>query len=237
MKGPVRFRPAALQDVQGNSARTELGDAIMGEYAKFQGARVKIGTCEDMYYLRYDQRHLVEAERGNVNPNSSRDVHSLRFRFPWPDEDTTARPGFDDADHRYERSVHVPSLTVPEGVKHGSIQFAARAGYLVSLPCPEGPGSVQGFTTIVNGLTVHRNGFSGTAHLCQQKLLQDGRLVPIMRCGGCGTKYRVEEPADIEALVVALRAEGDRRAKDGAGDWWQTIADRVEAGASSTVEG
>ena len=31
----------------------------MGEYASYLGERIKIGTCENMYYLRADQRHLV----------------------------------------------------------------------------------------------------------------------------------------------------------------------------------
>lgn len=34
----------------------------MGEYAKRMrdGERVKIGTCENMYYLRFEERHQVE---------------------------------------------------------------------------------------------------------------------------------------------------------------------------------
>ena len=32
----------------------------MGEYARFRGAEIKIGTCESMYYLRADQRHLID---------------------------------------------------------------------------------------------------------------------------------------------------------------------------------
>ena len=33
----------------------EKRERVMGEYAKYAGERVKIGTCEDMYYLRDDQ--------------------------------------------------------------------------------------------------------------------------------------------------------------------------------------
>ena len=57
----------------------------MGEYAKFQGQSIKIGTCENMYYLRADQAAMVQPESGNVDP--IRDRESLRFRFPFPDED------------------------------------------------------------------------------------------------------------------------------------------------------
>lgn len=52
----------------------------MGEYAKYNGEEIKIGTCESMYYLRWDQRHLVEAEPGNVNP--VKEINSIWFRLP-----------------------------------------------------------------------------------------------------------------------------------------------------------
>ena len=40
----------------------------MGEYAKLKstGQSIKIGTCEHMYHLRHDQRHIVAKERGKV---------------------------------------------------------------------------------------------------------------------------------------------------------------------------
>lgn len=206
----------------------------MGEYATYRGESVKIGTCEDMYYLRYEHRRNVTPEPGNVNP--VRDVLALRFRFPWPDEDGTARPGHDDDRHRYDRGAAIHALTVPATVTHYSVQFRADAGYLVSLPCPEGPQSV---TTP----PVTRNGFSGAVHLCQQKEIADGRVVPVMKCGGCGAKWRMEDADEITALVVACRGEADAAAhrwrihpeydgsEDGTARWWHTVADRIAAGA------
>jgi hypothetical protein len=201
----------------------------MGEYArrKSDGQEIKIGTCEDMYYLRADQRFQVSPLPGNLDPASKSVVHVLRFRFPWPHEDGTQPGEFEE----YEKAVAVHGVSAPAGVEHHSVQFAAHAGYLVSLPCPEGPSS--------HGLTIHRNGFKGAVLLTQQKLLADGRLVPICRCGGCGSAWRVEDPADIEAIAVAFRAEGDRLERagqfNGTGKadrvWWDKVADRVLAGA------
>ena len=39
----------------------------MGEYAirKSDGESIKIGTCEDMYYLRYEDRFKVTPEEGS----------------------------------------------------------------------------------------------------------------------------------------------------------------------------
>ena len=194
----------------------------MGEYARYNGQHIKMGTCEDMYYLRADQRHLVQPELGSVDPNGP-DAYSLRFRFPWPQEDDVAPGAFED----YCKAGAVPGATVPEGVEHYTVQFSASAGYLTSLPCPEGPGPHPTF--------VHRNGFAGAVLLEQQKLLPDGRLVPVCRCRGCGAKYRIEEPAEIEARAVAFRSEGDRRERDGAHNgpgkadrqFWDEVADRV----------
>ncbi len=198
----------------------------MGEYASYQGEDVKIGTCEDMYYLRFEQRRLVNFITGNVDVKDYQTVLGLRFRFPWPDEDNIEPGGFEDSD----RSVWIPGATIPEGVDHGTVQFSA-PGYNCSLPCPESGGEPS--------VKVFRNGFGGAVRLVRQKLLADGRLVPILKCGGCGHLWRSEDDAEIEELATLLRAEGQRRKNDrwtASGErvghrWWNEIADRMLAGA------
>ncbi len=200
----------------------------MGEYAQFQGEQVKIGTCEDMYYLRADQAPLVRALSGNVDP--VRDAPSIRFRFPFPDEDRIAPGAFEN----YDRSLAVP-VAMPEGVDHSSVQFKADAGYLVSLPCPEGQARSEGAVdtgltiTTGSGLRIGRNGFSGAVHVVQQKWVGEGaerRLVLICKCGGCGSRWRVEDWADAEVIVVALHSRADR---DG-GQFFHIIANRITDG-------
>ena len=71
----------------------------MGEYAMFQGEQIKMGTCEQMYYLRADQAHLVKPLEGNVDP--IKDAGEIRFRFPFPDEDHVPPGEFND----YDRTV------------------------------------------------------------------------------------------------------------------------------------
>lgn len=75
----------------------------MGEYANYQGEQVKIGTCEDMYYLRADQRHLVQAVSSSLDVNGP-ERFAVRFRFPFPDEDGTEPGAFE----HYKRGVRVP---------------------------------------------------------------------------------------------------------------------------------
>ena len=53
----------------------------MGEYCYRLADRqsVKMGTCADMYYLRFEDMADVEPEEGST--------FGTRFRLPWPDED------------------------------------------------------------------------------------------------------------------------------------------------------
>jgi hypothetical protein len=200
----------------------------MGEYALHHGERVKIGTCENMYYLRADQAGLVQAQSGNVDPMSDGLAGAIRFRFPFPDEDGVEPGSFD----QFDRGVHVPGVTVPEGVEHYSVQFVAERGYVTSLPCPEA------LEPTTHGLKVHRNGWQGAVQVVQQKWF-DGRLVTVCRCGGCHALYRVETLDTAQPLIDACRAEAKSRdwqdtrdinKTSSAGDWWREVARRIEAG-------
>jgi hypothetical protein len=206
----------------------------MGEYASYRDQRIKVGTCEDMYYLRYDQRYLVHRLSGNVDP--VKDAAELRFRFPWPDEDD-AEPGSDKFSD-YSRSVWVPGLSASTEVQHYTVQFVASAGYNVCLPCPE-----SGKTPA--GLTVHRNGFGGAVRLVAQKYREGIGLVPILKCGGCGAMWRTEDRAGVEEIAMLLRAEADRQEHlgrhNGTGKqdrkFLDAVADRVLAGINATAAG
>ncbi len=85
----------------------------MGEYAKLNGEEIKIGTCEDMYYLRAGQAHLVEVLPGNVDPVADR--FEIRFRFPFPDEDGIGPGPGSFKDHERGAGLHMP---VPDHVEH-----------------------------------------------------------------------------------------------------------------------
>ena len=172
----------------------------MGEYAtrRDTGERVKIGTCESMYYLRADQVRDVIAESGNVDPIA--DAAGIRFRFPFPDEDNVAPGNFDE----YGRGLMIRGLAAPtgEGWGHYSIQFkdTSGTGYLVSLPCPESGDDSH-------GLRVHRNGFVGAVSLVQQ-VWHDGLLVPVLQCR-CGMAWRLRTKHDAAPLCDALLAMHD----------------------------
>lgn len=203
----------------------------MGEYATCNGERIKIGTCEDMYYLRFDQRRKVRHESGNVDP--VKDAAELRFRFPFPDEDAIAPGAFAD----YRKGVRIDGMPASPDVDHYSVQFSAPNGYLLSLPCPESAEYAAEPTGSSRSL-IGLNGYGGACKLVAQKYRPGIGLVPIMQCGGCGSLWRIEDRADIEALAVALRSMADAalRNKSGMQSYYNAIADRVLAGVCETVE-
>ena len=50
----------------------------MGEYAKYQGEEIKIGTCEDLYYLRADQAFKVEGIDNSLDPRDPKIAKECR---------------------------------------------------------------------------------------------------------------------------------------------------------------
>lgn len=212
----------------------------MGEYAKTRaGDEIKLGTCEDMYYLRADQVDEIAGYRFAFEVD--------RFRFPFPDEDENAPGHFDD----YSRGWKVPGgYTLPEtlsGDEHRSIQFSAPMGYLVSLPCPEQFGRADGgtFTEIPIGehgdtIRVGRNGFSGGGATVHQQAYRGGVLVTLLHCGSCGAVHRLDTLEDAEPVIEAFRAEADRtewRRVDWRREHLLTIAARIEAGYFTRTPG
>ncbi len=196
----------------------------MGEYAKWKGEQIKIGTCEDMYYLRADQAKLVTAEKGSVDPIKDQD--EIRFRFPWPDEDTTQPGSFENP----FRAIGLHDVKPPPLGKldHQNVQFKADVGYLLSVLCPEaeeGSGSDH-------NLTFHRNGFSGSVKVVQQRWA-GSKLVTICQCGGCGAKYRLntlEEAQPVINSLLTLAVHAARRDETSNAAFYTQIAERIEAG-------
>lgn len=175
----------------------------MGEYATYLGRSVKIGTCEDMLYLRADQAHLVQKERGSLDPVTQ--AGSIRFRFPFPQEDGTEPGAYTDPFY----GLGVYGVTVPEGVDHHAVQFASTrpTGMLTSLPCPA---SKEGKEL---PFKVHYNGFAGPVKIVQQRLWE-GKLVLVCECGCCGAKYRLPTIEDAEPIINALTAEVERMTQE-----------------------
>ena len=196
----------------------------MSEFAEYEGKRIQIGTCEDLFYLRADQWDRVTpvSGRGNV----AQYLKVVRFRFPWPDEDDVEPGMFED----YKRSCPLPGLKAPaeHAERHHRVPFLASAGYQCSLPCPEGGKTIE-------GAHIQRTGFRGAVHLCQQRWW-NGLLVGVLECGGCGFVWRLETLDAAQPAIDALRSEAERHEQKsaGSGEWFATVAEHLRAGYDRT---
>jgi len=162
----------------------------MGEYTtrKSDNAHIKIGTCNAMYYLRWDDIDKVES------PGYDLRSPGLWFRLPFPDEDKL-RPG-DGYD--YERAVPlIPYEDKDTGeriafdlsdVEEGIVQMHHWGlGMLLNVNCYHGsrlPESNNEIKVFGNGRS-HLNW-----ELYMVKNHEGIGLLPIVRCMHCRTTIR-----------------------------------------------
>jgi hypothetical protein len=169
----------------------------MGEYAKLGNQTIKIGTCEDMYYLRYDDRYRLVHISGNINPCSFTDIIGCRFRIPFPDEDTNGPGGYEDYSRslplyknpKDERSVATPFPAETLQEQPGIVQLSHKCGYLIDVTCHHGARlpEMDGEATITwNG----RDPFM--IHLSSIKAVGREDLRPVVRCKFCGSAWLCE---------------------------------------------
>jgi hypothetical protein len=188
----------------------------MGENAtrKSDGQRIKIGTCESMYYLRFDQRGDVDYRW----PALSDDVEKLDpflYRFPDPKEDGTLPGEYESAWGGVKLSIKgFWSTFEPGSVDHGGIQATDthKLGYLFNLPCPEGnPDLYKG--PYGEKPQAHRNGGTTTVTINAQRWYA-GHLALVVECAGCQRSIRLAEKTDALPILEALQKEADAQLRE-----------------------
>jgi hypothetical protein len=166
----------------------------MGEYGirLRDGAEIKFGTCESMYYLRYDDRRKVVSDGHSLNPETEK---NLFWRIPFPDEDKVLPGDYKDHDRgealykeKTDKQAFSEPFVDPETADDpGLIQATHPCGYLINLKCyhgnklPESNEDVQ----------VHWNGKAPyVLELVHIKNMEDGTLRPVVKCKFCGRMWR-----------------------------------------------
>lgn len=168
----------------------------MGEYAKFNGQEVKIGTCETMYYLRYEDRTRVQAIPHSLDPVK---CQNLFWRLPFPDEDGTAPGHYQDYKRGLRLFKMVPDhmgreyaedFADPETVSDpGIIQLRHNdSGLLLNVPCYHGAQLPE----VREPMRAFWNGKGHSFELAHVKNTADRGLLPVVRCRHCGHMWRYE---------------------------------------------
>ena len=182
----------------------------MGEDArrKSDGQQVKIGTCESMYYLRFDQRGDVDY-RWPALTDSTEKLDPFLYRFPDPKEDGTLPGDYDGAWGGIKLSVDgFWSQFEPGAVDHGSIQAHGHDGYHFNCPCPEGNPDM--YVTKYDGTKPHvfRNGGTTNVVINAQRWYA-GRLVLVVQCAACQRSIRLAELKDVQGILDHLKKYAD----------------------------
>lgn len=176
----------------------------MGEYAKRlkDGEDVKIGTCECMYYCRYEQLHEIDYGYNTDN---------LLWRIPTPDEDGIDPGDFEFGglyhDKRFVR-YHVSLKESYDDFKEladnaGIVQlYSDKIGLLINVPCHHGIKLPD-----INGAKCFWNGKINPLHLAYIKNTDKELLVGV-RCMACGKMWSIplgEIMPSINSLWMKLR--------------------------------
>jgi hypothetical protein len=153
----------------------------MGEYATYNEQEIKIGTCENMYYLRYSDIGKIRSRDGNVDVNDPKTVNQLRFRLPFPDEDHI-KPG----DYEPFRGALLCGYSDKKTIESpGTVQFHSKTGMLVNITCYHGeklPENTKESRFFWNG--------KGPAYELTFLKFIDGECFGVYSCIDCNQSFR-----------------------------------------------
>jgi len=177
----------------------------MGEYAEFSGGRIKIGTCEDLGYLRIEDIHRVGPVEGSVNVRAT--PEGSYFRLPFPDEDMINPGGYNNMFRGARLSPEFNSGD--EDYRPGNIQLKHECGLLVNMPCYHGAKlpDVEGCKDTIRCFW---NGKSWFFELYRVKCVEadqdeDGKkkfdVKPMFRCRHCGNMWSCEWEEIVPYIV------------------------------------
>lgn len=144
----------------------------MGEYAilKNNKKKVKIGICEDMIYLRYeDIDKVLLAEGSNFG---------IFFRLPFPDEDNI-EPGYYDGCRNYPLYNFNANDTIDN---IGTIQLKHDSGLLVNVPCYHGNKLPE---TDNENINFFWNGKTSWFFELKRIKVIDDKKIPVITCRFC----------------------------------------------------
>jgi hypothetical protein len=196
----------------------------MGEYIEVNGKLLKIGTCEDLYYVRIsDLRELVKTAKhvgGNLEPAEYLNPENeFRYRFPFPDEDGIGGGNYTDYDYGalvFLSEELAPSLWAGLGTwdhfeicHHIDYRGVCRVSIFTSCPLSEKPPERM---SDVRKVVI----------ISQQKQVE-GELWVVIGCPYCQAKIRIDrrEAEELAGCCLKMAADFPSRA------FWKELGRRV----------
>ena len=171
----------------------------MGEYALYNTKEIKIGTCETMYYLRYEDRHKVKALSGNVDPSQP---EGLRFRCPIYSEDGIEPGHYQSHTNEGVWLYNKDDCFDLSACDPGHIALRDDAsGLQVSVPCFHGLKTQE---QDCGGIRLGFNGYTQPPYLKYLKV-HGGLVVPVIACKHCDSEWRTTWHEIWEFVPVAFR--------------------------------
>jgi hypothetical protein len=190
------------RNVTTSKPQPAAGENEMGEYAVRRSDRssIKIGTCEDMYYLRFEDRHRIEPDKNSVNPAIDSQAAELRFRIPFPDEDGTPIGQYDPYNRGLRLYRKVKSQTTRPDTHEdfedknvigepGTIQLRhAESGLLLNVPCYHG----MKLPDVSEPMKAFWNGKGHAFEISLRCIMENGslKLYPVVGCRFCRKIWR-----------------------------------------------
>ena len=180
----------------------------MGEYVNYKNDSVKIGTCESLYYTRYEQMKSLLPHLscdGSISPaDYTKNDSGFRFRFPFPDEDSIPFGEFKD----FERGVMV---TLDENTKDFAIDLDHRQMCTNIKPRYQPKSNIHTFNLFTPcpqskdfNLKTSTNFPHYGIEIVQQKPTNN-ELWVVIRCPYCGTMARIDKE-DALRLVNYIKS-------------------------------
>ena len=188
----------------------------MGEYIRYKGEEVKIGTCEQMYYTSFDNfiKHLpdMKQQSGNLSPEAYLQESNF-WRLPFPDEKNLpfgningdfdrclslyiARDNYEALKMTGHKTFYLPVMPA---------KFTGH-GFNISIPCPysEDFKNIKTSTNTDKGFFISSRYQYGLLNLIYQKN-EDGKLLPVVQCPYCKSLWTLDTKQDLVNLIKGNR--------------------------------
>jgi hypothetical protein len=176
----------------------------MGEFAIYENERVKIGTFDKMYYLRYEDRNKVNPIEGDVDP--VKESRGLSFRLPMPSEDHLGPGGYGSGFVQSEplegfTEILNPSFQDFFGGSPGSLSISHPSGFTISnIPCHHGLKTPE-----IKGVDIYGSPGSHRAEcFCLTGVKDTGEgVTPVVSCIYCNMSWTVDWAAVLPFIQNA----------------------------------